>query len=80
MNVLPYTVRCSPSILAAADDFFFLMKKFFVFVEETTTLTQILSMAYGKKPVRETWQTPFIDYSPYVVFLSFRPYFAIVCK
>ncbi len=36
------------------------MKKYFVFVDETATPTQILYTAYGKKPVRETWQTPFI--------------------
>ncbi len=60
--------------------FFFSMKKFFVFVDETATPTQILRTAYGEKPVRETWRTPFIDYSPYVVFSSFRPYFAVVCE
>ncbi len=62
---------------SAADDFFS-KKKFFVFVNETATPTQILRTAYGEKPVRKTWQTPFIDYSPYVVFSSFRPYFAVV--
>ncbi len=60
-----------------ADDFFS-TKKYFVFVDETANPTQILCTAYGKKPVRETWQTPFIHYSPYVVFSSFRPYFAVV--
>ncbi len=29
--------------------------------------SQILRTAYGEKPVCETWQTPFIHYSPYVV-------------
>ncbi len=36
--------------------------------------------ACGKKPVCETWQTSFIDYSPYVVFSPFHPYFAVVCE
>ncbi len=62
---------------SAADDFFS-TKKYFVFVEETTTPTQILRAVYGEKPVRKTWRTPFIAYSPYVVFSSFCPYFAVV--
>ncbi len=57
--------------------FFFLMKTYFVFVDEITTSTQILCTAYGEKPVRETWWTPYIHYSLYVVFSSFRPYFAV---
>ncbi len=69
--MLVYTVRCSPSILAP-QMIFFSTKKFFVFVDETATPTQILCTAYGKKPVRKTWQTPFIDYSPYVVSPLFR--------
>ncbi len=40
------------------------MKKYLVFVDETVTPMQILRSAYGKKPVCETWQTPFIHYSP----------------
>ncbi len=79
MNVLLYTVRCSPSILAQ-QTIFFSTKKFFVFVDEIAAPTQILRTPYGEKPVRKTWQTPFIDYSPYVVFSSFRPYFAVVCE
>ncbi len=47
------------------------MKKYFVFVNETATQMQILRTAYDKKPVRETWRTPFIHYSPYTIFLSF---------
>ncbi len=72
-------VHCSMfAVNFSAADNFFSMKKFFVFVEETATPTQILRMAYGEKPVRETWRMPFIDYSPYVVFSSFCPYFAVV--
>ncbi len=59
-------------------DNFFSTKKLFEFVDETATPTQILRTAYGEKPVRETWPTPFIDYLPYVIFSSFRPYFAVV--
>ncbi len=64
---------------SVADDLF-LMKKFFVFIDKTATSTQILRTEYSKKPVCETWRTPFIDYSPYVVFSPFRPYFAVVCE
>ncbi len=72
-------VHCSLFAInfSAADDFFS-TKKFFVFVDETTTPMKILSTACGKKPVRKTWQTPFIDYLPYVIFSSFRPYFTVV--
>ncbi len=73
--MLPYTVRCSPSILAAVDDFFFDEKVLCVCRGDCYPDA---NPAYGEKPVRETWRTPFIDYSPYVVFLSFCPYFAIV--
>ncbi len=72
-------VHCSLfAVNFSAADNFFSTKKFFVFVDKTTTPTQILHTAYGKKPVREISRTPFIDYSPYVVFSSFRPYFAVV--
>ncbi len=57
---------------------FFLTEKYFAFVDETATLTQILHTAYGKKPIRETWRTPFIHYSPYVVFSLFCPCFTVV--
>ncbi len=62
-----------------ADDFF-RRKKYFAFVDETATPTQILHTVYGENSVCETWQTPFIHYSPYVIFSSFRPYFAVVCE
>ncbi len=72
-------VHCSLfAVNSSVADNFFSTKKFFVFVEETSTPTQILRTVYGEKPVRKTWQTPFIDYSPYVVFSLFRPYFAVV--
>ncbi len=51
---------------------FFSTNKYFVFVNETATPMQILRTVYGKKPVRETWWTPFIHYSPYVVLPLFR--------
>ncbi len=57
---------------------FFPTKKYFVFVDETATSMQILLTAYSEKPVHKTWQTPFIHYLPYVVFSSFRPYFAVI--
>ncbi len=44
---------------SVVDDFFF-DENYFVFVDETTTPTQILRTVYSKKPVCETWQTPFI--------------------
>ncbi len=50
-----------------ADDFF-PMKKYFVFVDEIATSMQILRTAYGEKPVCETWRTPFIHYSLYIIF------------
>ncbi len=59
---------------------FFFDKKYVVFVDETATLTQILCTTYGEKPVRETWQMPFIHYSPYVIFLLFPPYFAVCLR
>ncbi len=77
MNVLLYTVRCSPSIFAW-QTIFFSTKKYFVFVAETATPAQILRTEYGEKPVHKTWRTPFIHYLHYVVFSSFRPYFAVV--
>ncbi len=58
-----------------ADDFFFDKKVLCVCRRDRYPDA---NPAYGEKPVRETWQTPFIDYSPYVVFSSFRPYFAVV--
>ncbi len=65
--MLLYTVRCLLSIFAQQMIFF--DKKYFVFVDETATPTQILHTAYSEKPVRETWRTPFIHYSPTLVFV-----------
>ncbi len=84
-KVLLYTVCRLPSIftgtyspLGARRNSFFSTKNSFAFAEEIATSMQILRTAYGKKPVRKTWQTPTIHYSLYVIFLSFPPCFVIV--
>ncbi len=51
---------------------FFFDKKILCVHQRDHYPTQILRTAYDKKPVRETWRTSFIHYSPYVVFSSFR--------
>ncbi len=75
--MLPYTVRdervavhCSLFAVnfSMADDFFFDEK---VLCVRPRDRYLDANPAYGEKPLRETWQTPFIDYSPYVVFRRF---------
>ncbi len=70
-NMLLYPLRCLSSVDSEWTNFFFSTKNSFLFIEETITLTQILQKEYGKKPVHETWRTPTIHYSLYVILPSF---------